>query len=239
MGRRFSSDEAADFESSAGQDFSASVQEQVRYLASQSGIGPGSRVLMCGVVDAGLTRALTELGLLVTCVSDDSELADNIQCSVPEADCCEGGTPREQFDNEASGFDMVVVAVPAKQACESLLGRSPLIELASRFACLRPGGSLVMLGQTGQDCGIAATHSLSCCLRQVSLFPGKRSINRSGGQSRLRFASRRGQFALAVQVPEQRMSPFEWDVLAMEGVRRLPPECCRTVGAAHDIRRAA
>jgi hypothetical protein len=213
-------------------------QDQLRYLATIPGLGPGSRVLLCGISDTDLIQGLSHLGMLVTCLHEDDSQAEQLQQSAPEAECCEGGAPREQFDNQSHGFDLAVVSVPTKLAQPSIFARSQLIELAGRLACLRPGGTLVMFGQTGQDCGLNATHSLSCCLNQLSLFPGRRTIQRAGGQSRLRFASRRGQFALALQIPKQRMSPFEWDVLAMEGDSRLSSECCRKVGQIDD-RRAA
>ena len=57
------------------------VREIVRYLASRPGIGPGSRVLLCGVSDADLIQGLTDLGLLVTCM--DGEDAESLQGIIP------------------------------------------------------------------------------------------------------------------------------------------------------------
>jgi len=214
--------------------------ELIRYLVTHPGIGPGSRVLLCGISDAGFAQELTQLGLLTTCLHEEPHFHDSLQRRVPEAECCEGGPIREQFAPDPAGFDLVLLAVATHAESSSLYQRWQLIELASRLSCVRPGGSLVMLGQTGKDCGIRETHSLSCCLKQLSLFPGRCSTHRSGGQSRLRFARHEGRFAVSLQTPEQRMSPFEWDLLATEGHRSLPPECCqRADQAAQPIRNAA
>lgn len=215
------------------------VTEVVRYLASQPGIGPGSRVLLCGVSDAVLIQGLTDLGLLVTCM--DEEDAESLQEMIPEADCCEGNVPRAQFDQADLGFDLVVVPASLMSECSSVFSRTCMMELASRLACVQPGGILVQLGGFTASGNSETPHSRQCCLRQVSMFPGRSSIRAFAAQRRLRFSRRVRQFAVSLKLPEKRMSPFEWDVLALNASRRLPADCCQTScdhGEA-DLERAA
>ena len=202
------------------------VTEIVRYLAKRPGIGPGSRVLLCGVPHAELIQGLTNLGLLVTCT--DEENADLLQEMIPEADCCEGNLPREQFDQSDSGFDLVVVRAAATNNCESVFSRPYMMELASRLACVQPGGVLVQLGGSCPAEDTETTHPRQCCLRQLNMFPGRSSICTFTSQSRLKFYRRAGQFAVSLKIPSKRLSPFEWDVLAMNASRRLPADCCQT-----------
>lgn len=206
---------------------SANIMETVRYLATRPGIGPGSKVLVCGITSAELIQGLTDLGLLVTCTSESSSETESLQATIPEADCCEGNGPREQFDLSDAGFNLVVVPAPSRDECPSVYARPHLMELASRLACLHPGGYLVQLGGSDSDAGLDATHPVKCCLRQVSIFPGRNSIHSFGGSIRLRYARRSSQFAICLQIPEQRMSPFEWDVLALNASKRLPVDCCQ------------
>ncbi len=201
------------------------VTEIVRFLVGRRGIGPGSRVLLCGVSNTELINELTGLGLLVTCT--DEEDADSLQEMIPEADCLEGNSPREQFDHADAGFDLVVVPAAAKSECGSIFSRSLMMEMAGRLACLHPGGFLVQLGGISTASGAGTTHSLKCCLRQVTAFPGQSSIRSFAGSRRLRFSRRSGQFAVSLQIPDQRLSPFEWDTLAMDAAKRLPPDCCQ------------
>lgn len=203
---------------------SSVITETVRCLVDRPGIGPGSRVLLCGISDTELIHELTSLGLLVTCT--DEEDADSLQEAIPEADCCEGNTPRAQFDQSDTGFDLVVVPVSAKSQCHSIFSRASMMELAGRLACLQPGGFLVQLGPTGDADSARTTHSLQCCLSQVSVFPGQRSIHPLAGSRRLRFSRHSGQFAVSLQIPNQRLSPFEWDSLAMNSSKHLPTDCC-------------
>ena len=202
------------------------VTEIVRYLAKRPGIGPGSRVLLSGVPHAELIQGLTNLGLLVTCT--DEENADLLQEMIPEADCCEGNLPREQFDQSDSGFDLVVVRAAATNNCESVFSRPYMMELASRLACVQPGGVLVQLGGSCPAEDTETTHPRQCCLRQLNMFPGRSSICTFTSQSRLKFYRRAGQFAVSLKIPNKRLSPFEWDVLAMNASRRLPADCCQT-----------
>jgi hypothetical protein len=202
------------------------VREIVRYLASRPGIGPGSRVLLCGVSDADLIQGLTDLGLLVTCM--DEEDAESLQEIIPEADCCEGNVPREQFNQADLGFDLVVVPAALKSECSSVFSRICMMELAGRLACVQPGGILVQFGGINASGSAETPHSRQCCLRQVSMFPGRSSIRSFSGQRRLRFSRRVGQFAVSLKLPEKRMSPFEWDILALNASRRLPMDCCQT-----------
>ena len=201
------------------------VTEIVRCLVGRRGVGPGSRVLLCGVSNTELIHELTSLGLLVTCTDEDD--ADSLQEMIPEADCCEGNSPREQFDRAKAGFDLVVVPAAAKSECGSIFSRASMMELAGRLACLQPGGFLVQLGGSGTSSGAGTTHSLQCCLRQVTAFPGRSSIRSFAGSRRLRFSRRSGQFAVSLQIPDQKLSPFEWDTLAMDGAKRLPSDCCQ------------
>ena len=201
------------------------VTEIVRCLVGRRGVGPGSRVLLCEVSNTELIHELTSLGLLVTCT--DEEDADSLQEMIPEADCCEGNSPREQFDHANAGFDLVVVPTAAKSECESIFSRASMMELAGRLACLHPGGFLVQLGGISSASSVGTTHSLQCCLRQVTAFPGRSSIRTFAGSQRLRFSRRSGQFAVSLQIPDQRLSPFEWDALAMDAAQRLPADCCQ------------
>jgi hypothetical protein len=215
------------------------VAEIVRYLASRPGIGPGSRILLCGVSNAVLIQGLTDLGLLVTCM--DEEDAESLQEMIPEADCCEGNVPREQFDQADQRFDLVVVPAALKSDCSSVFSRTCMMELAGRLACVRPGGILVQLGGIRATDSAGTPHSRQCCLRQVSMFPGRSLIRSFAGQRRLRFSRRVGQFAVSLKLPEKRMSPFEWDILALHASRRLPTDCCQTLfdrGEA-DLKRVA
>jgi hypothetical protein len=207
------------------------ITEIVRYLAKRPGIGPGARVLLCGVSNAAMIQGLTDLGLLVTCTDEND--ADLLQEMIPEADCCEGNVPREQFDQSDSGFDLVVVRAAAKSDCASVFSRPHMMELASRLACVQPGGVLVQLGGSSTAEAAGMTHPRQCCLRQLNMFPGRSSIYAFSSQSRLTFSRRAGQFAVALKVPDKRLSPFEWDVLAMNASRRLPTDCCQT-SALHD-----
>ena len=202
------------------------VTEIVRYLAGRPGIGPGSRVLLCGVSNAELIHGLTDLGLLVTCTNEDD--AELLQASVPEADCCEGNVPREQFDRADAGFDLVVVPAASKSECSSVFERARMMELASQLACVQPGGILVQLGGNTGGGSSGTTHSRQCCLRQMNMFPGRSSIGSFASQNLLRFSRRSGLFAVALKIPNKRLSPFEWDVLAMNASRRLPQDCCQT-----------
>ncbi|MDA0284114.1 MAG: hypothetical protein O3B13_06970 [Planctomycetota bacterium] len=199
----------------------------VRYLVDRPGIGLGSRVLLCGISNTEMIQNLTSLGLLVTCTHEDDAESESLQWVVPEADCCEGNVPREQFDATNSGFDLVIVPATSKHECTSLFARPRMMELAGRLACLRPGGFLILLGKSGSEGRGPVTHSLNCCLRQVSVFPGRNSIRTFGSPIRLRYARRNGQFAISLQIPDQRMSTFEWDVLAMDAAKRLPADCCQ------------
>ena len=215
------------------------VNEIVRYLAKRPGIGPGSRVLLCGVPNAELIQGLTDLGLLVTCT--DEENADLLQEMIPEADCCEGNVPREQFDQSDSGFDLVVVRAAEMTDCESVFSRPHMMELASRLACVQPGGVLVQLGGSCLAGDTGTTHPRQCCLRLLNMFPGRSSIGTFASQSRLKFSRRAGQFAVSLKLPDKRLSPFEWDILAMNASRRLPTDCCQT-SSSHgdaDVARAA
>jgi hypothetical protein len=215
------------------QQTSASVvTEIVRYLARQPGIGPGARVLLCGVSNAVLINGLTDLGLLVTCTDEDD--ADLLQEMIPEADCCEGNVPREQFEQSGSGFDLVVVRAVSKSDCESVFSRPRMMELASRLACVQPGGVLVQLGGSSLSENAGTTHPRQCCLRQLNMFPGRSSICTFASQSRLNFPRRAGQFAVSLTIPGKRLSPFEWDVLAMNASRRLPTDCCQTSSRLDD-----
>lgn len=213
--------------------------EMVRCLVNRPGIGPGSRVLLCGISNTELIHELTSLGLRVTCT--DEEDADWLQEVIPEADCCEGNAPREQFDRADTGFDLVVVPVAAKNNCANIFSRASMMELAGRLACLQPGGFLVQLGGTSNADSTRTTHSLQCCLRQISAFPGRSSIRSFAGSRRLRFSRRTGQFAVSLQIPKQRLSPFEWDALAMNSSKRLPPDCCQSSTGRNetDFERAA
>jgi len=215
------------------------VTEIVRYLAKRPGIGPGSRVLLCGVSNIELIQGLTDLGLLVTCT--DEENADLLQEMIPEADCCEGNLPREQFDQSDSGFDLVVVRASAKNNCESVFSRPYMMELASRLACVQSGGVLVQLGGSCLAEDTATRHPRQCCLRQLNMFPGRSSSCTFTSQSRLRFYRRAGRFAVSLKIPNKRLSPFEWDVLAMNASRRLPADCCQTSSSISnmDVVRAA
>lgn len=215
------------------------VTEIVRYLAKRPGIGPGSRVLLCGVPNAELIQGLTDLGLLVTCT--DEENVDLLQEMIPEADCCEGNVPRQQFDQSDSGFDLVVVRAAVKADCESVFSRPHMMELASRLACVQPGGVLVQLGGSCLAEDTATTHPRQCCLRQLNMFPGRSSICTFASQSRLKFSRKGGQFAVSLKTPNKRLSPFEWDVLAMNAARRLPTDCCQTSSTIsdRDVARAA
>lgn len=215
------------------------VSEIVRYLAKRPGIGPGSRVLLCGVPDAELIQGLTDLGLLVTCT--DEENAELLQEMIPEADCCEGNVPREQFDQSDFGFDLVVVRAAEMTDCESVFSRPYMMELASRLACVQPGGVLVQLGGSQSAGDTGTTHSRQCCLRLLNMFPGRSSICTFASQSRLKFTRRAGQFAVALKLPDKRLSPFEWDILAMNASRRLPTDCCQTSSSISDtdVARAA
>jgi hypothetical protein len=201
------------------------VTEIVRCLVGRRGVGPGSRVLLCGVSNTELIHELTSLGLLVTCT--DEEDADSLQEMIPEADCCEGNSPREQFDRADAGFDLVVVPAASKSECGSIFSRASMMELAGRLACLHPGGFLVQLGGSCTANGVGTKHSLECCLRQVTVFPGRSSIRSFAGSGRLRFSRRSGQFAISLQIPDERMSPFEWDTLAMAAAEFLPSDCCQ------------
>jgi len=213
----------------------------VRYLASRPGIGPGSRVLLCGVSNAVLIQGLTNLGLLVTCTNEDQDDAESLQQNVPEADCCEGNVPREQFYNADAGFDLVVVSAAERNECFSIFSRYRMMELASRMACIQPGGFFVQLGSSDSADGFEVTHSMQCCLRQVSVFPGQSSARSFSNQFRLRYPQRSSPFAISLQIPDQRLSPFEWDVLAMNASKRLPVECCQFAADRHssDNRHAA
>lgn len=202
------------------------VLEIVRFLAGRPGIGPGARVLMCGISNAELIHGLTELGLLVSCTSDDAVFTESIQLQVPEADCCEGNVVREQFEKSAAGFDLAVLPAPRLNECSSMFSRNRLMELAGRMACLRPGGFLIQLGGSDPE-GAAATHSVKCCLRQMSAFPGRKSVRAFGRQMRLRYARQSGQYAVSLHLPDDRMSAFEWDVLALNASKRLPVDCCQ------------
>lgn len=202
------------------------VTEIVRYLASQPGIGPGSRVLLCGVSNAELIHGLTDLGLLVTCTNEED--AELLQASVPEADCCEGNVPREQFDQSDAGFDLVAVTAASKRECSSVFERPRMMELASQLACVQPGGTFVQIGGSPPGDSSETTHSRQCCLRQMNMFPGRSSIGSFSSQNLLRFSRRSGQFAVSLKIPNKRLSPFEWDVLAMNASRRLPQDCCQT-----------
>lgn len=197
------------------------VTETVRYLARRPGIGPGSRVLLCGVSDADLIQGLTDLGLLVTCMAEED--AESLQEMIPEADCCEGNVPREQFDRADLGFDLVVVPAASKGECSSVFSRTCMMELAGRLACVQPGGLLVQLGGFGDG----TPHSGQCCLRQVSMFPGRSSIRSFTDHRRLRFLRHAAHFAVSLKISEKRMSAFEWDVLALNASRRLPTGCCQ------------
>jgi hypothetical protein len=210
------------------------VTEIVRCLVGRRGVGPGSRVLLCEVSNTELIHELTSLGLLVTCT--DEEDADSLQEMIPEADCCEGNSPREQFDHANAGFDLVVVPAAAKSECESIFSRASMMELAGRLACLHPGGFLVQLGGISSASSVGTTHSLQCCLRQVTAFPGRSSIRTFAGShsQRLRFSRRSGQFAVSLQIPDERLSPFEWDALAMDAAQRLPADCCQASAEQDD-----
>lgn len=216
------------------------IVEIVRFLASQTGIAPGARVLVSGISNAELIQGLTELGLLVSCTSDDFFEAQTLQQVVPEADCCEGNVAREQFDKTAAPFDLVVMPAPLLSEGSSLFSRSRLMELAGRMACIRPGGFLVQLG--GNECdGAPATHSVKCCLRQMSAFPGRNAVRAFGRSLRLRYARHSGQYAVSLHLPDQRLSPFEWDILALNASKQLPVDCCQE-SACSDVtaaRRAA
>lgn len=215
------------------------INEIVRYLVARPGIGPGSRVLLCGIANSELIHGLTDLGLLVSCTNEDANESESLQQTVPEADCCEGNVPREQFDLSDAGFNLVVVPAPCKNESPSVFSRPRMMELAGRLACIHPGGFLVQLGGVNATGGTRVTHSLKCCLRQVSAFPGRNSIRSFGGQIRLRYARRSGDFAVALQIPEGRMSPFEWDVLALNASKRLPADCCQKPANSGNFERAA
>tara|TARA_R110002072_G_scaffold173600_2_gene328348 strand:+ start:134391 stop:135101 length:711 start_codon:yes stop_codon:yes gene_type:complete len=218
---------------------SAVVTETVRCLVNRPGIVPGSRVLLCGISNTELIHELTSLGLLVTCT--DEVDADSLQEAIPEAECCLGNTPRAQFDQSDTGFDLVVVPVAEKSKCQNTFSRASMMELAGRLACLQPGGFLVQLGGTSDADSARTTHSLQCCLRQVTAFPGRSSIRSFAAFRRLRFSKRSGRFAVSLQIPEKRLSPFEWDTLAMNASKHLPTDCCH--GSAEqtetDFERAA
>ncbi len=204
---------------------SSVIAETVRCLVDRPGIGPGSRVLFCGISNTQLIHELTSLGLLVTCT--DEEDADSLQEAIPEAECCEGNTPRTQFDQSDTGFDLVVVPVAEKSKCQNIFSRASMMELAGRLACLQPGGFLVQLGGAGDADSARTTHSLQCSLRQLTAFPGQSSIRSFAGSRRLRFSRRSGQFAVCLQIPKRRLSPFEWDRLAMDSTKHLPTDCCQ------------
>lgn len=203
------------------------INEVVRYLVARPGIGPGSRVLLCGIANSELIHGLTNLGLLVSCTSEDGTESESLQRTVPEADCFEGNAPREQFDQSDAGFNLVVVPAACKNESPSVFSRPRMMELAGRLACIHPGGFLVQLGGRNTNGDARVTHSLKCCLRQVSVFPGRNSIRSFGSQIRLRYARRSSDFAISLQIPDERMSPFEWDVLALNASKRLPVDCCR------------
>ena len=210
------------------------IAEIVRYLVSRPGIGPGARILLCGISNAELIQGLTDLGLLVSCTNEDGAEAEALQRIIPEADCCEGNVPREQFDNSDAGFDLVVMPAPLMGECSSVFSRHRLMELAGRMACIHPGGFLIQLGGTGSHDSVNASHSVKCCLRQMSAFPGRNAVKSFGNQIRLRYARHSGQFAVSLHIPDQRLSPFEWDVLALNASRRLPVDCCQNL-AGHDV----
>jgi hypothetical protein len=215
------------------------VNEIVRYLIARPGIGPGSRVLLCGIANPELIHGLTNLGLLVSCTNEDATESESLQQTIPEADCCEGNVPREQFDRSDAGFNLVVVPAPYKNDCPSVFSRPRMMELASRLACIHPSGCLVQLGGSNTTSDARVTHSLKCCLRQVSAFPGRNSIRSFGGQIRLRYARRSSEYAISLQIPDERMSPFEWDLLALNASKRLPADCCRKPANSENVERAA
>jgi hypothetical protein len=211
------------------------VTEIVRYLASRPGIGPGSRILLCGVSNASLIRGLTDLGLLVTCTNDDCAEAETLQQIIPQADWCEGNVPREQFENSDAGFNLVVMPAPSMADHASIFSRHRLMELAGRMACIHPGGFLIQLGGSDPLDGAGMTHSVKCCLRQMSAFPGRNAVRSFGNQIRLRYTRQNGQFAASLHIPDQRLSPFEWDVLALNASKRLPVDCCQNLASCGGV----
>lgn len=201
--------------------------ELLKYLVTRPGIGLGSRILICGVANGELLQGLADLGLLVTCTHEDAVESESLRQTVPEANCCEGNVPREQFDSTGAAFDLIVVSVAAINECGSVFSRWRMLELAGLLACLHPRGFLVMLGKAGPHGDSGVTHSLRCCQRMLNELPGQSRSHTFGSGMLQRFTAGRREFAIALQVPDRRLSPFEWSRFTTDAAKRLPSECCQ------------
>jgi len=212
----------------------------LRQLIFSHGIGVGSRVLDAGCGQGALVDYFNELGIPTSGLDESQQNIVAARRLVPNAEFVCQAAERLTVLPEHE-FDLVLVRelLPFQN---SLLLPNSLLATANLMSCIRPGGHLVFLGDCSTDTlGETVGHTESCYHRHLAPFPGlPRTVRLSdgfrGSKVWARLLSRRPfpEFLMtSIQIPDTRISRFDWRRLAENNSPPADELCCSGSQLSH------
>jgi len=210
----------------------------LRRLLTETGMGPGARVLDAGCGTGLLTRALADLVLEATGLDQSADVVRLAQRTGrgPRFLCAD---LREGLPLEPGTFHLIVLRGVAA-LCANLLDDTAITVMARLLALLRPSGYLLIVERVEATWrGPPAGHVPACYGRWLSLFPGQvlvedvpdPPLSASAWQWMLGRGPRPGYLFARLQIPEANLSFEDWEAharcaLTARDTRAAAAGCC-------------